>query len=137
MRLEQGRNMVPKKVFPLLLVSLGLALADLEERDSSSPTLAKRYSEGTFIDDYSRALSSLQEKKFVDWLLKQKERKKDSSRNESARDLETKQDAQSSGLSGTPKNIQRSLPMPDVEVLIARWTNELLELLVNYSLLRT
>ncbi|XP_028930418.1 gastric inhibitory polypeptide [Ornithorhynchus anatinus] len=135
--------MVPGKVFPLLLVSLGLALADLEENDRSSPPLAKRYSEGTFINDYSRALSSLQEKKFVDWLLKQKERKKDYIGTRSGRDLQTRQDAERGGLGGTagnpgnPGNRQRSLPVPDMEVLIAGWTDDLLELLVNYDLLRT
>ncbi|XP_037666418.1 gastric inhibitory polypeptide [Choloepus didactylus] len=77
---------VAMKTFSLLLVSLLLAVVLGErEKSHSRPHLkvsspeprGPRYSEGTFISDYSIAMDKIRQKDFVNWLLAQKGKKND------------------------------------------------------------
>ncbi|XP_077019171.1 gastric inhibitory polypeptide [Tamandua tetradactyla] len=90
--------MVAMKTFSLLLVSLLLAVVLGEKEESHSRSHPKvsgprsrdpRYSEGTFISDYSIAMDKIRQQNFVNWLLAQKGKKNDWKHNITQREART------------------------------------------------
>ncbi|KAI5128784.1 gastric inhibitory polypeptide [Manis pentadactyla] len=90
--------MVAMKIFSLLLVSLLLTvvLGEKEEGHSRFHTRVRgsrprgpRYSEGTFISDYSIAMDKIRQQDFVNWLLAQKGKKNNWKHNITQREAQT------------------------------------------------